>query len=93
MVIDDIPGMVLQHPCKKLADNQWHTVLAEKQRGALRLTVAGHLKSSSFYSTDFFVHTDKALYIGGYPGNASILVCSSYYINSIITGTRLPHMA
>ena len=61
-------GVQLQHPNETLADNEWHTALAEKEGNFIKLTIDGIPKNATFAGWDKAANTTSLLYIGGIPG-------------------------
>lgn len=59
---------MVQYQQKKLHDNKWHTIVAEKQSNFLRLTVDNDPpEKARFAGNDEFANTNPLIYIGGLP--------------------------
>ena len=59
---------MVQYKGKKLHDNKWHTVLAEKQGSFIALTVdKDPPEMARFAGSDQNTDTGSVLYIGGLP--------------------------
>lgn len=59
---------MIQYNRKKLNDNKWHTILAEKQGNSIRLTVDDDSpEAAQFDGNDLTTNTNALLYIGGLP--------------------------
>ena len=69
---------MVQYKGKKLHDNKWHTILAEKQGNSLRLTVDDDPPEiARFAGSDQSTDTSSLLYIGGLPPSMTLLSLQS----------------
>ena len=59
---------MIQYHGKKLNDNKWHTILAEKYGNFIGLTVDNDSPvTARFDGSDLITNTNSLLYIGGLP--------------------------
>ena len=70
---------MVQYQGKKLHDNKWHTLLAEKWASSIRLTVDNDPpETARFAGSEQNTDTGTSLYIGGLPPSMifSVIVTS-----------------
>ena len=66
---------MVQYQGKKLHDNKWHTLLAEKLANSLKLTVDNDPPEiARFAGSDQITDTSTSLYIGGLPPSMTLLL-------------------
>jgi len=81
---------LIQYQGKKLNNNRWHTVLAQKEGNFISLTVDDQPpQKARFAGIDQNADTNSLFYIGGLPpGNIALVLNHTY--NFLFVGTSLP---
>ena len=80
---------MIQYQGRKLSDNKWHTVLAQKEGNLIILTVDKQPpQKARFAGTDQNADTNSLFYIGGLPPGIKLFMGITCMI--LFVGTSLP---
>jgi len=72
---------LIQYRGKRLNDNRWHTLLAQKEGNLISLTVDDQSpQKARFAGIDQSTDTDSLFYIGGLPPGIKINLSNTYIV-------------